>query len=358
MKKPSQPPCPALTKSGNGSAVYKVGELFSGPGGMALGFAKARLNGHKMHHVWACDNHKDSCITLQNNLPDIERVDCKDVAKVDWKKLSPIDGLLFGFPCNDFSVIGEKNGISGQYGGLYRWGVKALRFFKPAFFVAENVGGLAVSDKRSAFRIILQELEESGYDIQSSLYNFEQYGVPQSRRRIIIAGFRKDLGVQFEHPEAKKGEPMTCRQALEEPPIDEDAANHERTMQSDIVVKRLQCIKPGENVFTASLPPSLRLNLKSGATISQIYKRLDPDKPAYTVTGSGGGGTHIYHWEEPRALTNRERARLQTFPDDFVFFGGKESVRRQIGMAVPPKAAEIIARSILQHLAARGVSPC
>ena len=88
-----------------------------------------------------------------------------------------------------------------------------------------------------------------------------------------------------------------------------------------------------------------------GAKISQIYKRLSPDKPAYTVTGSGGGGTHIYHYEEPRALTNRERARLQTFPDNFVFEGSKESVRKQIGMAVPADGARIIFEAILKTFA-------
>ena len=84
-----------------------------------------------------------------------------------------------------------------------------------------------------------------------------------------------------------------------------------------------------------------------------IYKRLDPKKPAYTITGSGGGGTHVYHWKENRALTNRERARLQTFPDDFEFFGSKESVRRQIGMAVPVKGVQIILESILMVLAGK-----
>lgn len=88
-----------------------------------------------------------------------------------------------------------------------------------------------------------------------------------------------------------------------------------------------------------------------GAKISQIYKRLDPEKPAYTVTGSGGGGTHIYHWSDPRALTNRERARLQTFPDDYIFEGSKESVRRQIGMAVPCQGAKIIFEAILKTFA-------
>ena len=126
--------------------------------------------------------------------------------------------------------------------------------------------------------------------------------------------------------------------------------NNEATKQSTIVVERLKHIKPGQNAFTANLPEELQLNVK-GAKISQIYKRLDPNKPAYTVTGSGGGGTHIYHYEEPRALTNRERARLQTFPDDYYFTGAKESVRKQIGMAVPPKGAKIIFEAILKTFA-------
>ena len=92
------------------------------------------------------------------------------------------------------------------------------------------------------------------------------------------------------------------------------------------------------------------MNIK-GVRISQIYKRLDPDKPSYTVTGSGGGGTHIYHWKEPRALTNRERARLQTFPDTYEFKGSKEAVRKQIGMAVPCKGSQIIFEAILKSFA-------
>ena len=86
------------------------------------------------------------------------------------------------------------------------------------------------------------------------------------------------------------------------------------------------------------------------ARLSHIYKRLDPNKPAYTVTGSGGGGTHMYHWNEPRALTNRERARIQTFPDWFNFTGTKESIRRQIGMAIPPEGMKIICNALLQSI--------
>jgi len=143
---------------------------------------------------------------------------------------------------------------------------------------------------------------------------------------------------------------VSCKTAIEVPPIPTDAANNELTKQSATVVERLKHIKPGQNAFTANLPEELQLNVK-GAKISQIYKRLDPAKPAYTVTGSGGGGTHIYHYKEHRALTNRERARLQTFPDDYVFEGSKESVRKQIGMAVPAKGAQVIFEAILNTFA-------
>jgi DNA (cytosine-5)-methyltransferase 1 len=119
---------------------------------------------------------------------------------------------------------------------------------------------------------------------------------------------------------------------------------------SPIVLERLSYIKPGENVWNANLPEHLKLK-DTNTKLSQIYKRLDPNKPSYTITGSGGGGTHGYHYKENRALTNRERARIQTFPDDFSFVGSIESVRKQIGMAVPPKLSEVIFKHIVYTLA-------
>lgn len=337
--------------------TYLLGELFAGAGGMALGAHKAQLDGHKFSHAWATDMDMDACQTMAENLP-VGEVICNRVEDLSFDKMPAIDGLAFGFPCNDFSVVGERNGISGAFGGLYQWGVKALRVLQPSFFVAENVGGLSSSGESNDFRIILDALRSAGYDVTPHTYHFEQYGVPQARRRIIIVGFRADLDLPgFEHPvPITPDRPVTCREALSD--IPDCAPNHERTKQSDQVVERLRHIKPGENAFTADLPDHLRLRMRSGATISQIYKRLQPDKPSYTVTGSGGGGTHVYHWEEPRALTNRERARLQSFPDSFVFSGGKESVRKQIGMAVPPEAARVIFRGILKALIEDEVPSC
>lgn len=184
-----------------------------------------------------------------------------------------------------------------------------------------------------------------------SNYDTYEEGV-LARHRVIIVGIREDLPYEFKIPSTNPYREcnITCKNAIENPPIPQDALNNEKTAQSAIVVERLKHIKPGQNAFTADLPEELQLNVR-GAKISQIYKRLDPTKPAYTVTGSGGGGTHIYHWSEPRALTNRERARLQTFPDTYYFQGSKESVRKQIGMAVPCQGAKIIFEAILKTFA-------
>lgn len=336
--------------------VFKLGELFCGPGGIAWGATHAVIDNpdYRIVHQWANDYDLDTCNTYRHNIcPDKpETVYHEDIRKFDMSGLAPIDALAFGFPCNDYSVVGEQKGMEGVYGPLYSYGVKALKQFKPQWFLAENVGGLKNANDGKAFTTILSELKQAGYTVTPHLYKFEEYGVPQARHRIIIVGIRNDLDVVYRVPSTAPYQNInnTCRNAIENPPILADAFNNERTKQSPQVVERLQHILPGQNAFTADLPDNLKLNI-SGAKISQIYKRLDPEKPSYTVTGSGGGGTHIYHWEEPRALTNRERARLQTFPDDYEFMGSKECVRKQIGMAVPCRGAKIIFEAILNSFA-------
>lgn len=334
--------------------VFRLGELFCGPGGIAWGATNAVIDDpeYRIVHEWANDYDHDTCETYRNNICNDNRdsVIEDDVRKLDYSTLTPIDALAFGFPCNDYSVVGEQKGMEGNYGPLYSYGVQALTRFQPKWFLAENVGGLRNANEGRAFSKILGEMQAAGYTLYPHLYQFEDYGIPQARHRIIIVGIRNDLEVEYKVPSPENYEMKTCREAIEEPPIPETAANNELTRQSAAVVERLNYIRPGENAFTADLPENLQLNVL-GARISQIYKRLDPDRPAYTVTGSGGGGTHIYHWEEPRALTNRERARLQTFPDTFSFHGNKESVRKQIGMAVPCEGAKIIFEAILKSFA-------
>lgn len=332
---------------------FKLGELFCGPGGLAYGALHANIEKpeYVIKHQWANDYDKATCKTyIRNICPDNpSSVICEDVHFLNIESLGPIDALAFGFPCNDFSIVGEKLGFKGKFGPLYSYGVQALKYYKPLWFLAENVGGLQSANGGKAFKKISSDLKNAGYRIYPNLYKFEDYGIPQARHRLIIIGIRNDLPYEFKIP-APTGLKKTCKEAIENPPISETATNNEITKQAPTVVARLNYIKPGQNAFNADIPEELRLNV-TGAKISQIYRRLDPEKPSYTVTGSGGGGTHMYHWSEPRALTNRERARLQTFPDEFIFEGSKEEVRKQIGMAVPAQGAQIIFEAVLRTFA-------
>lgn len=338
--------------------LLRYGELFSGPGGLSLGAFRSRIihDGveYGIVHSWASDYDEDSCSTYRRNISpkNPESVICGDIRDLDISSLGEIDIFAYGFPCNDFSVVGERKGFNGDFGPLYRYGVEVMNRYRPKVFVAENVSGLTSAHAGSAFREIIADLERSGngYSVVAHRYRAEDYGVPQTRHRVIIVGIEKALGKTFKVPSpTHEHNHVSARRALEIPAIPEDAPNNELKKQSAVVVERLKHIKPGENVWTADLPEHLKLNVKA-ARMSQIYKRLHPDKPSYTLTGSGGGGTHGYHYEEYRALTNRERARIQTFPDDFVFDGKIESVRKQIGMAVPPLLAETIFTAILKTL--------
>lgn len=331
-----------------------VGEMFSGPGGIGIALNRARSEHFKFEHLWATDYDQDTCRTYKQNVlkhsPNALSI-CRDVRELDIDSLPAADGFLYGFPCNDFSLVGESKGLDGKFGGLFSYGVKYIERVNPLFFFAENVSGLSSANEGRAFKKIMSALNNAGrfgYTITAHLYKFEEYGVPQARHRYILIGIRGDLAKTFRVPKPS-GFLKTCAQALEGIPA--TAAHQETTRQSAVVAERLSYIKEGENVWQAEeagrLPDHLKLNVK-GARMSQIYRRLDSSKPAYTITGSGGGGTHVYHWSENRALTNRERARLQTFPDDFVFCGSKESVRKQIGMAVPCDGAQVILEALLK----------
>ncbi len=344
---------------------FKVGELFCGPGGLALGLHMAGEHNPyfgRFIPVWANDIDQDACLTYQNNIINrfnpSGKVLCCSVQDLFKNKgilsLSAIDGLTFGFPCNDYSVVGERKGLNGDFGPLYRYGVMALRHFKPLWFIAENVSGIKSANNGNAWDSILKELADPGnvrYRVTPKLVCFEEYGVPQMRHRYIIVGIRSDLPFEFVFPKPSHGPGLTpfvtSLQALEQPKIPCWAGNAERTTHQKKVIEMLKYIKPGDNAWNSDIPEHLRLNVKK-AKLSQIYRRLKPDAPAYTLTGSGGGGTHMYHWKEPRALTNRERARIQTFPDDFLFEGKKESVRKQIGMAVPPLGIKAIGIALLE----------
>ena len=349
-------------KEGHEMAVkvkqFKLGELFCGPGGLACGALRSTsadgLYGIK--HAWANDYDYDTCLTyIMNICPESpESVFHGDVRELDIDRLGKIDAFAYGFPCNSFSNVGEHKGIANEkFGQLYWYGIKVIRKFRPQWFIAENVSGIQ-SAGSDDFQIILNDMRESGYRLTVNLYKAEEYGIPQTRHRVIIVGIRNDISVDFHVPDPSvySGCDVSARTALMDIPL--NASNNDIKKLDEKVLRRLSYILPGENVWQAEerlgeeFPDELRIKTKT--KISQIYRKLDPEKPAYTVTASGGGGTFMYHWTD-RELTNRERARIQTFPDEYRFIGKYSSVRKQIGMAVPCKLSEIVSTAILNSFA-------
>ena len=237
---------------------YRYSELFCGPGGMGLG-AKLASDEHKKHkidHLWATDSDYYACRTYARNIcgnKDDKSVIVSKIEELDYSTLGRPDILAFGFPCNDFSLVGEKKGIKGYYGPLYTYGVKGLNEFKPLLFVAENVSGIRSSNKGEAFLKILKELEEAGpgYELTTNEFHFEKYGIPQKRHRIVIVGFRKDSGFKFKIPVETHNQTnwVTVGQTLTKPPIKKNDLHHIFTNNTPKVRERLSKIPEGKNIW-------------------------------------------------------------------------------------------------------------
>jgi DNA (cytosine-5)-methyltransferase 1 len=275
------------------------------------------------------------------------------------------DVLIAGPPCQDFSTLWTHEGALTARGNLYREVARFLAALAPPAFVLENVRGLLSANDGRAWMIVRSALRAPSraldlgngprYDITARMVNFADLGVPQMRERLIVVGFRSDLGIgRIAIPRPFAGAHRTVSEALDDvplPPI--GTANHDLHDDQPDVRARLALIEPGDNY--TSIPDGHRLAVKG--LISHVYRRLHPDEPAYTIVADGGGGTMGYHHKEPRSLTNRERARLQTFPDDFAFEGSIREVRRQVGNAVPPLGAKVILDTVTRALRDAGVRP-
>ena len=318
--------------------------IFSGCGGLDLGF---HLEGYKT--IWANDFSEWACDSFRNYFGDV--IVHEDITKIDPhtdKTIPDCDIILGGFPCQDFSVIWKQPGLDGKRGGLYRHFLDFVSAKQPKAFVAENVKGLLTANDRKAIETIIKDFEgiEPGYLVLPHLYNFADYGVPQFRERVLLVGIRVDTGFDFKHPLPTHGEGranpyVTAGQAIKG--ALDVRFNNEKINSADKTRRMLELIPAGGN-FT-DIPKDHELYVKG--MISHVYRRIHPDEPSKTIIAAGGGGTWGYHYPDPRALTNRERARLQTFPDDFEFKGNITEVRRQIGNAVPPEGVRGLARKLL-----------
>lgn len=342
----------------------KVIDLFCGAGGLALGLQRAGF-----FISASVEFDPKACATYRNNLGNhlIERdIHLLSVPELlDFAKLAPGECHLLagGPPCQGFSVqrrgsdADPRNDLVLQY----------LRFVEgvlPKFFLMENVSGLMSARGRPFLDKVLSRVSELGYTTHLTKLDAAEFGVPQMRKRVILVGERASASeavFKFPSPLVKEGEFRTVRQAignLPSPPQDgsvhPDVPNHAREKRlSSINIERLQHIPPGGG--REFLPEHLQLPCHQNNPKHRhmdVYGRLEWDKPAGTITARFDSFTRgkFAHPVEHRSLTLREGARLQTFPDSFVFIGSREEVAKQIGNAVPPVLAEVLGGAVIEAL--------
>lgn len=302
--------------------------LFSGCGGMDLGFHQTDFN-----IIWANDIDKKACETYEENLG--KHIVHGDIREIDYSLIPNADLILGGFPCQDFSMIWKRGGIETKRGNLYRSFVDIVALKEPIMFIAENVKGLITANKGKAIKQIIDDFSSTGtygYATTPHLINFADYGTPQLRERVLIIGIRKDIQCNFSIPDPThtSNNYVSSKEALLA--VEKVKYNNRHQNIQSSTVEKLKLIPAGGN-FT-DIPRDSPHYVKG--MISHVYRRLHPDKPSTTIIAAGGGGTWGYHYSEPRPLTNRERARLFGYPDNFIFKGSIAEVRRQIGNSVPP----------------------
>jgi DNA (cytosine-5)-methyltransferase 1 len=314
----------------------KIISLFAGAGGMDLGFLKA---GHKI--IWVNDNDIDSCKTYERNFK--HKPICENIEKIDSKNIPNGDIVIGGFPCQGFSIANPYRKIEDNRNKLYLELLRVIKDKKPKYFIAENVTGLcsiggyeSKEDKENnlgkILKIILEELRHAislGYHVEFKILNSADYGVPQIRRRVIILGTRKDVKPILKHPE---------------PTHSKDGKNGLPKWKS--VREALQGI-PEE--LTEKIPNHVGTNHKVKINGYMGNRLTNWDKASPTIVGRGGGTggpVIIPHPNLKRRMSVRETARIQVFPDDFIFEGAITSQYRQIGNAVPWLLAYHVAKML------------
>jgi DNA (cytosine-5)-methyltransferase 1 len=302
----------------------RVLSLFSGAGGLDLGLAVA---GHEI--VWANDDDPDCVNTYRRNLGD--HIVLGDIRAISSAEMPSCDLVVGGFPCQGFSLANMRRTPDDERNVLYREFVRVVADKRPAFFLAENVKGILSLDRGTAIARIVADFAQLGYEVAYRLVNAADYGVPQTRMRVFIVGVRNDkavAGVRFEYPRPTHRDPR--KPATE--------ANADLT----------PWVTVGEAL--AGLPPlGSPLVPNHVASSYKVVPRnftghrvtaLDRPSPTILARGNGGGGVcAIPHPTEPRRMSVRESATVQTFPLDFAFEGRLNSMYRQIGNAVPPLLA-------------------
>ena len=305
----------------NSKAQHSVVSLFSGCGGMDLGFVGGFSFGGQFYErlpfriAWANDIDRQACDTYSANLggEHLRRGDIEDVVDTLPDSADVVTG---GFPCQDVSVNGKFSLARGERTILYKRMIDVIERCRPQIFVAENVKGLLMAHGRRFFDRMLADFQLPGYSVSHQLYLAADYGVPQMRERIFIVGVRGQA--PFVRPDPLP-ERMTAREALHDlESVDED---RERS-----------------HIWS-----------KARRSPEQGNRRLKADRPATTIRAEHHGNVQ-WHYRLDRRISLREAARLQSFPDDFDFVCAMRPTERQIGNAVPPVLAWHVARAVREQI--------
>lgn len=326
--------------------MKNVLEIFSGSGGMALGFEKAGF-----HHTLLNDNNKDCCSTLRTNRPHWNVIE-SDVRNFDFKPYSDkVDVVAGGFPCQSFSYAGNKKGFEDPRGSLFWEYSRVVNETKPLVALAENVKGLLTHDGGQTLKTMMGVMQMVGYDnVFCEVLNAVEHGVPQKRERLIMAWVRRNVHKHTPKPFAigKSDKILTLRDALKGVPASEGAK------YPDGKAHVLSMVPPGG--CWRDLPHEVA-KAYMGASWTQVggktgmARRMSWGEPSLTIlTTASQKQTERCHPDETRPFTVRESARIQTFPDDWDFDGSLSSQYRQIGNAVPVEMSHRIANAVKDFL--------
>ena len=300
----------------------KVVSLFSGAGGLDLGF---HLSGHKI--IWANDIDKDACATYAKNIGN--HIICKDIRDINVTDIPDCDIVIGGFPCQGFSMANMRRNIEDERNQLYKFFYSVIKEKQPRYFVAENVKGILSLGAGTVIKQIETDFQDAGYRTSVNLVNMADYGVPQTRQRVVILGQRIDIADQLD---------------ISIPP-----KTHSKTPEKDGLT---QWVSIKEAIDRFPNPDETNNVLNHVYSTYKVeyrnftgHRKTDPDKPSPTILARGngkGGVCALPHYNGKRRLTIRESAAIQTFPDDFHFIGAMNSCYRQIGNAVPVHFAYLL----------------
>lgn len=321
---------------------FTVIELFSGCGGMALGFENAGLNTEMLVEI-----DKNAFNTLNKNRP-LWKVKHQDIAQVDFTQYKDkIDVVAGGPPCQAFSYAGHSRGFEDTRGTLFFELARCVKEVKPKIVLVENVRGLIRHDQGKTLSTMLRTLEDIGYKPVHRLLRAQFLDVPQKRERVVIVAVRKDLDIPVLFPK-EKDYTISVREALRNCPKSDGATYPKR--KGEI----LKLVPPGG--YWRDLPIDIQKEYMKrsfylGGGKTGMARRLSWDEPSLTLTCSPAQKqTERCHPEETRPLTIREYARIQSFPDDWQFTGSTASQYKQIGNAVPVNLAYHIGRCLIAML--------